>query len=172
MKAEWVGFSSLLYHLGQHTVRCFLLLLNKSCPILLQLHWLSPLQIPLSVRFPRQEYWSGLPFPTPGDLSQPRDPTHVPCIAGGFFTIEPQGSPSPQLIFVGLINVWLGKWVYSEKEGTRASGCGNVADKGQRQEHMVWWQRMPKTLYYSQNELTQYCLVWFLPSVVLFDPVQ
>ena len=103
--------------------------------------WTIALQTPLSMGFPRQEYWSGLPFPTPGDLSQPRDPTHVPCIAGGFFTTEPQGNPSPQLIFVGLINVWLDKWVNSEKEVTSASGCGN-ADKGQRQEHMVWWPLM------------------------------
>ena len=34
---------------------------------------------------PRQEYWSGLPFPTPGQSSQPRDRTHVSCIAGRFF---------------------------------------------------------------------------------------
>ena len=29
-------------------------------------------QIPLSMEFPRQEYWSGLPFPPPGDLPDPR----------------------------------------------------------------------------------------------------
>ena len=29
-------------------------------------------QAPLSMGFPRQEYWSGLPFPTPGDLPDPR----------------------------------------------------------------------------------------------------
>ena len=32
--------------------------------------------------FPRQEYWSGLPFPSPEDL-QPRNQTRVSCIAGG-----------------------------------------------------------------------------------------
>ena len=39
-------------------------------------------QAPLFMSFPRQEYWSQLPFPSPGDLSsfQPRDQTHVPYI--------------------------------------------------------------------------------------------
>jgi len=37
----------------------------------------SASQIPLSVGFNRQEYWSGLPFPSPGDLPDPRDQTSV-----------------------------------------------------------------------------------------------
>ena len=47
------------------------------------------LQPPLSVGFPRQEYWSGLPFPPPGDLPDPGiKPTSLmsPTVAGGFFT--------------------------------------------------------------------------------------
>jgi hypothetical protein len=46
-------------------------------------------QTPLSMEFSRQENWSGLPFPSPGKSSQPRDWTHVSCIAGSFFTIRP-----------------------------------------------------------------------------------
>ena len=42
-------------------------------------------QAPLSMGVPRQEYWSGLPFPSPADLPT-QDGTQVPCIAGGFFT--------------------------------------------------------------------------------------
>ena len=34
----------------------------------------------------RPEYWSGHPFPSPGESSQPRDLTQVSLIAGGFFT--------------------------------------------------------------------------------------
>jgi len=34
--------------------------------------------------FPRQEYWSGLPFPSPGDLSDPGIESTSPALAGGF----------------------------------------------------------------------------------------
>ena len=34
--------------------------------------WTVALQAPLSLEFSRQEYWSGLPFPSPGDLPEPR----------------------------------------------------------------------------------------------------
>ena len=40
-------------------------------------------------RFPRQEYWSGLPFPSPGDLPDPGIEPVSPALAGGFFTAEP-----------------------------------------------------------------------------------
>ena len=46
--------------------------------------------------FPRQEYWRGLPFPTPGDLPDPGiEPTSLAssALAGGFFTTEPPGKP-------------------------------------------------------------------------------
>ena len=50
-------------------------------------------QAPLSVGFPRKEYWSGLPFPSPGDLPDPRIKPMSPALAGGFFTTEPPGKP-------------------------------------------------------------------------------
>ena len=40
-------------------------------------------------RFPRQEYWSGLPFPSPGDLPDPGIEPLSPALARGFFTAEP-----------------------------------------------------------------------------------
>ena len=40
-----------------------------------------------SMGFSRQEYWSELRFPSPGDLPKPRDRTRVSCIAGRRFTI-------------------------------------------------------------------------------------
>ena len=48
----------------------------------------------LSMEFSRQEYWSGLLFPSPGDLSNPRIkpvPPASPALAGGFFIIWPHG---------------------------------------------------------------------------------
>ena len=44
---------------------------TKSCPTLTTPGAIAR-QAPLSMRFPRQEYWSGLPFPSPGDLPDPR----------------------------------------------------------------------------------------------------
>ena len=43
--------------------------------------------------FSRQEYWSGLPFPPPGDLPNPGVEPMSPAFAGEFFTIEPPGKP-------------------------------------------------------------------------------
>ena len=48
-------------------------------------------QTPLSMEFSRQEYWSGLPFPTPGDLPDPGMGPESPELAGGFFTTAPMG---------------------------------------------------------------------------------
>ena len=42
---------------------------------------------PLSMEFSRQEYWSELPFPSPGDLPNPGIELGSPALAGGFFTI-------------------------------------------------------------------------------------
>ena len=51
--------------------------------------WTIARQASLSMEFSRQEYWSGLPFPTSGDLSDPGiEPASLvsPALAGGFFT--------------------------------------------------------------------------------------
>ena len=51
--------------------------------------WTVALQAPLSMRFSRQEYFSGLPFPPPGDLPNPGiEPMSLksPALAIGFFT--------------------------------------------------------------------------------------
>ena len=54
------------------------------------------LQAPLFMRFPRQEYWSRLPFPPPGDLPNPEikpESPEFPALVGRFFTTEPPGKP-------------------------------------------------------------------------------
>ena len=43
--------------------------------------------------FPSQEYWSGLPFPLPGDLPDPEIEPTSPALAGRFFTTEPLEKP-------------------------------------------------------------------------------
>ena len=51
------------------------------------------LQAPLSMGFPRQEYWSVLPFPSPGDLPNPGIDPMYPALAGRL-PVSQQGSPS------------------------------------------------------------------------------
>ena len=56
--------------------------------------WTVAGQVPLSTEFSRQEYWSGMLFPTPGDISEPGiEPTLLasPALLGGFFTTAPPG---------------------------------------------------------------------------------
>ena len=53
--------------------------------------WPVARQAPPSMGFPRQEYWSGLPFPSPGDLSNPGIEPVSPALAGGFLTTESPG---------------------------------------------------------------------------------
>ena len=52
------------------------------------------LQAHLSMGFLRQEYWSGLPFPSPGDLPDPGSEPVSPPLAGRFFNTEPPGKPT------------------------------------------------------------------------------
>ena len=56
--------------------------------------WTVARQARLSIGFPSQEYWSGLPFPSPSDLPNPGiKPTSL-TLAGGLFIPEPPGKPS------------------------------------------------------------------------------
>ena len=59
--------------------------------------WAVACQAPLSIGFPRQEYWSGLSFSPPGDLPNPGIEPASPALAGGFFTTQPPGSPIQKL---------------------------------------------------------------------------
>ena len=58
--------------------------------------WPNWTEASLSMEFSRQEYWNGLPFPTPADLSDPGiKPTSLasPALTGGFFPTVPPGKP-------------------------------------------------------------------------------
>jgi len=50
--------------------------------------WAIACQSPLSMGFSRQEYWSGLPFPSPGDLSDPGIEPRSPAMQAGSLTTE------------------------------------------------------------------------------------
>ena len=65
--------------------------------------WTVACQAPLSVGFSWQEYWSGLSFPSPGDLPGPGIEPTSPALTDGFFTTESSGKPTLSAIFA-LIN--------------------------------------------------------------------
>ena len=62
-------------------------LVARSCPTLVT-PWTVTRQAPLSMRFSRQEYWSGLPFPSPGDLSNPGIKPGSPALQADSFPTE------------------------------------------------------------------------------------
>ena len=55
--------------------------------------WTVAHKAPLCRRLASQEYWSGLPFPFPGDIPDPEIKPMSPTLAGGFYTTEPPGKP-------------------------------------------------------------------------------
>ena len=89
-----------LFHMEWH-------LAVLSCVWLLVTPWTVAHQPPLSMEFSRQEYWSRLPFPPPGDLPHLGIEPVPPALAGGFFTTEPPGKPS---------DLWLHRLKYSAPE--------------------------------------------------------
>ena len=67
-------------------------LVAKSCPTL-STPWTVACQAPLSMGFSRQEYWSGLPFPSPGYLPDPGIKPGSPALQADALPTEPSGKP-------------------------------------------------------------------------------
>ena len=55
--------------------------------------WTVAYQAPPSMRFSRQEYWSGLPFPSPGDIPDPGIKPRSPALQTDALPSEPPGKP-------------------------------------------------------------------------------
>ena len=62
-----------------------------SCVQFFATPWTVAYQAPPSMGFARQEYWSGLPFPAPGDFPNPGIEPASPALAGRFFKTVPPG---------------------------------------------------------------------------------
>ena len=58
--------------------------------------WTAACQTSLSTGYSRQEFWSGLPFPSAGDLPDPGIKPTSPALASGFFTTRPPGNSVPE----------------------------------------------------------------------------
>ena len=68
-------------------------LFAKSCPTLVT-PWTVALQAPLSMGFSKQEYWSRLPFSSPGDLPNPGIAPGSPALQADSSLTELQGKPN------------------------------------------------------------------------------
>ena len=72
--------------------------------------WTIACQVPLSMGFPRQEYWSGLPFPPPGDLPNPGIESNspvVPSCQADSLPLSHLGNPFNRFVVQSLSHVWL-----------------------------------------------------------------
>ena len=77
-------------YFNSHSQRMFV---AQSCPTLCNPLNCSAHQAPLSVQFSRQEYRSGLPFPSPGDLPNPGTEPRSPALPQILYCLSHQGSP-------------------------------------------------------------------------------
>ena len=72
--------------------------------------WTAAYKAPQSMGFSRQEYWSGLSFPSPGDLPDPGIEPRSPELEADTLTSEPTGKPK---VSIGVsIGVWLCLWAF------------------------------------------------------------
>ena len=83
---------------------------SLGCVWLFVTPWDVACQTPLSVGFSRQEYWSGLPFPSPGDLPDPKIEPGSPALQADSSPSEPPGKPcyhKPEYLCILVKNVSL-----------------------------------------------------------------
>ena len=66
----------------------FIGLVAKLC-LTLEIPWTVAWQVPLSTGFSRQEYWSGLPFPSPEDIPDPEIEPECPALQADSLPTEP-----------------------------------------------------------------------------------
>ena len=103
--------------------------------------------------FPRQEYWSGLPFPSPGDLPNPGIEPLSPALAGRFFTTEPPGKPINRRGNGNRRKGKLREGRASQVPGRDTKGQGNEGLGGERERPWMQSRRghlgLPRTVFFS-----------------------
>ena len=110
--------------------------------------WPVAHQAPLPVRFSRQEYWGGLPFPSPGDLPDPGIEPISPALAGEFFTTGTTGKPICGHEF---------EQTLGDSEGQSGLACCSLWVH--KELDMSYIQTAPRTLLVSPYVLMNACWV-------------
>ena len=132
-----------------------------SCVWLFVKPWTVAHQVPLSMGFSRQEYWSGLPLPSLGDPSNPGIKSMSPvssALVGGLFTTEPPGKP---IIYNRVQSIWqfscgfhsknnIELGVLCGREGTIAGVCQRDTQAGMS---VLWLPRWSPQHLFSINHL-------------------
>ena len=85
--------------------------------------WTVAHQTPLSMEFPRQEYRSGLPFPTPGDLAHPGIEPVSPALAVRFFTTVSPRQPQDFFMKCHFTTVWSDRFIQDYFEAVFCCCC-------------------------------------------------
>ena len=70
-----------------------------------EIPWTVACQAPLLMGFPRQEYWSELPFPSPEDLPDPGIKPVSPALQADSLSTEPPGKPITNIIIVEMFEM-------------------------------------------------------------------
>ena len=110
-----------------------------SCVRLFATLWTVAHQAPLSIGFSRQEYWSGVSFPTTGDLPSPEIEPESPALASGFFTTVPSRKP---LFHDGVFCIAHGELWWGERgttdriQGQTLRAAGWLLERIQRQSKL------------------------------------
>ena len=99
-----------MYILPYTLIHLSLSLVAKACPTLVT-PWTIACQAPLSMGFSRQEYWSGLPFPSPGDFPDPRIQPGSAALQAYYLPTELWGKPNAYLDYIkSLLQCRKWKW--------------------------------------------------------------
>ena len=100
--------------------------------------WTVAREALLSLEFSRQEYWSGVPFSTPGDLPDPGMEPGSPALVGGFFTTAPPGKP--QCLFISSLRAGPGLRCGSGFSlAVVIGGCSSLRGVGFSLQRLLLW---------------------------------
>ena len=95
---------------------------TQSCPIFCN-PWTVACQAPPSMGFSKQEYWNGLPFPSPGDLPDQGIEPKSPIFWEDSLSAEPQGKPIYTYTYI--LTYFFSWWWLSGKECRRCGDTGS-----------------------------------------------